>query len=70
MTCNKKFHGPNSTPRKGVTAIILRIIIRLRRYRDALGKIIQRLGRRQLRAFDAGLKNSCRLRGANAGPPI
>jgi hypothetical protein len=38
----KKFHGgashtaPNPTPQKGVTAIMLRI--RLRRYRDALGK--------------------------------
>jgi hypothetical protein len=38
----KKFHGgashtaPNPTPRKGVTSIMLRI--RLRRYRDALGK--------------------------------
>ena len=38
----KKFYGgashtaPNPTPRKGVTSIMLRI--RLRRYRDALGK--------------------------------
>ncbi len=54
MTCSarggKKFHGgashtaPNPTPRKGVTAIMLRI--RLRRYRDALGKNIQRRVRR------------------------
>jgi hypothetical protein len=47
MTCTtnavaRKFHGgashtaPNPTPQKGVTAIMLRI--RLRRYRDALGK--------------------------------
>jgi hypothetical protein len=50
MTCNtkrngEKFHGgashtaPNPTPQKGVTSIMLRI--RLRRYRDALGKNIQ-----------------------------
>ena len=47
MTCNtkrngEKFHGgashtaPNPAPQKGVTSIMLRI--RLRRYRDALGK--------------------------------
>jgi hypothetical protein len=67
MTCTtnavaRKSHGgashtaPNPTPQKGVTAIMLRI--RLRRYRDALGKNIQRLGRLTLLGLRRARANS------------